>query len=422
MVTLIKNCKIYRGLEKVPFSNNELHEITIEKGIIKSIDKIAYNNESDFDKVIDAEGKLVTPPLIDPHIHLDKILINEVVRKNESGTLKEAIEIIWEKKKNYDLNDIKDRASRIIREAISNGTLYMRTHVDIDTIGGLKPLEGVLLAKEAFKDIFHLEIVAFPQEGIIKDPGCEKLMYKAMEMGADIVGGMPANEDSPEDSKKHVEIVFDIAEKFNAPIDMHVDETDDPFFRTLEMTANEIIKRNFENSVTAGHTCALSSYDKKYAEYVMEKVKKTNINMITNPVTNLMLQGRFDDYPKRRGLTRVKELVNMGVNVAYGQDCIKDTFYPLGRADMLEVGNILCHASHMSLPNELLEVFDMPLYKSQKLMGIKNYGIEVGNDANMIILDTDNEIEALRLNSDRLYVIKSGKILATTNTSKTYSF
>jgi cytosine deaminase len=418
MNILIKNSYIYSEFDSNKKTEKLLKDISIKNGKIDQILDTGNFNEGDFSKVIDAKGNLVTPPFIDPHIHLDKILINEVVRENVTGTLKEAIEIIWEKKKNYDLEDIRERAGRIIREAISHGTLYMRTHVDIDTIGGLKPLEGVLLAKEDYKDIFHLEIVAFPQEGIIKDPGCEELMYKAMEMGADIVGGMPASENCPEDSLKHVQIVFDIAEKFNCPIDMHVDETDDPFFRTLEMTADEIVSRNFQPSVTAGHTCALASYDKKYAEYVMDKVKKTGINMITNPVTNLMLQGRFDDYPKRRGLTRVKELVNLGVNVAFGQDCIKDPFYPLGSADMLEVGNILCHAAHMSLPHEILEVFDMPLFKSSKLLGLDNYGIKEGGAADLVIIDTDNPIEALRLNSDRLFVIKDGVVLASTKTDK----
>lgn len=418
MSILIKNSYIYNEFNSNKEKDKILNDIVITGG---KIDKILEGNscdESKYEQVINAKGNLVTPPFIDPHIHLDKILINEVVRENVSGTLKEAIEIIWEKKKKYELEDIRERAGRIIREAISHGTLYMRTHVDIDTIGGLKPLEGVLLAKDDYKDVFHLEIVAFPQEGIIKDPGCEDLMYKAMEMGADIVGGMPASENSPEDSLKHVQIVFDIAQKYNCPIDMHVDETDDPFFRTLEMTADEIGKRNFQPSVTAGHTCALASYDKKYAEYVMAKVKNAGIHMITNPVTNLMLQGRFDDYPKRRGLTRVKELVDLGVNVAFGQDCIKDTFYPLGRADMLEVGNILCHAAHMSLPHEILEVFDMPLFKSSKILGLKEYGINEGGSADLVIIDTDNPIEALRLNSDRLYVIKDGVVLASTKTDK----
>jgi cytosine deaminase len=180
MNILIKNSYIYSEFDSNKKTEKLLKDISIKNGKIDQILDTGNFNEGDFSKVIDAKGNLVTPPFIDPHIHLDKILINEVVRENVTGTLKEAIEIIWEKKKNYDLEDIRERAGRIIREAISHGTLYMRTHVDIDTIGGLKPLEGVLLAKEDYKDIFHLEIVAFPQEGIIKDPGCEELMYKAM--------------------------------------------------------------------------------------------------------------------------------------------------------------------------------------------------------------------------------------------------
>ncbi len=294
----------------------------------------------------------------------------------------------------------------------------MRTHVDIDTIGGLKPLEGVLAVKEKYKDIMDIEIVAFPQEGIIKNPGSEKLMWQAMEMGADIVGGMPANENTPDDSKKHIEICFDIAEKYDADLDMHVDETDDPFYRTLEILADETIKRNWQGRVTAGHTCALAAYDDHYAAYVIEKVKKAEIHMITNPVTNLMLQGRNDKQPIRRGITRVKELLEAGVNVSFGQDCIRDTFYPLGSADMLQVAMITAHAAQMSLPHELEKVFDMISYDAAKILRLENYGLEEGKDANIVILDADTINDAIRLQPTRLFVIKDGRLVAESQCQK----
>ncbi len=287
--------------------------------------------------------------------------------------------------------------------AILNGTLRMRTHVDVDTVGGMKPLKGILALREKYKDVMDLQIIAFPQEGIIKDPGCEQLMWDAMEIGADIVGGMPAQEDSPEDSKKHIEICFDIAEKYNADIDMHIDETDDPFYRTLEMLADETIKRGWEGRVTAGHTCALAAYDDHYANFVIQKVKLAKINVITNPVTNLMLQGRHDKQPIRRGITRVKELLDAGVNMSFGQDCIKDTFYPFGNADMLQVGLITAHAAQMSLPQEIEIIFDMITYNAAKILRINNYGIEVGNDGDFVILNTDNVKDAIRLQPERLY-------------------
>lgn len=385
-----------------------LVDIGVKDGRIKIISK-EINAKAD--KEINAQGNLLSPPFIDPHIHLDKVNIVDVVRPNISGTLQEAIEIIWDKKSNYTDEDIVERSEEVIKMAILNGTLKMRTHVDVDTVGGLKPLSGIVKLKEKYKDIVDLQIIAFPQEGIIKDEGCEKLMWDAMEAGADVVGGMPAHEDSPEDSKRHIEICFNIAQKYNADVDMHIDETDDPFYRTLEMLADETIKRGWEGRVTAGHTCALAAYDDHYADYVIDKVKKANINIITNPVTNLMLQGREDKQPIRRGITRVKELLEAGINVSFGQDCIKDTFYPFGSADMLQVALITAHAAQMSLPEEIEKVFDMITKDAGKILRIDNYGIEEGNPADFIILNTDNVKDAIRLQPERLYVIKAGKII-----------
>ncbi|MBP6137987.1 MAG: amidohydrolase family protein, partial [Clostridia bacterium] len=317
MSLLIQNCTL-RGREG-------LWDVYCEG---KSIAAIGQGLDRKADTTIDAKGNLLVPAFIDPHIHLDKVNILDTVRKNVSGTLTEAIEIIWDRKKTYTDEDVIERAGAVLDLALMNGTLAMRTHVDIDTIGGLKPLNGVLALRERYRDRMTLQLVAFPQEGILKDPGCDVLMEEAMKMGCDIVGGMPANENNPDDSRAHVKFCFDLAEKYNADIDMHVDETDDPFYRTLEMVADETIKRGWHGRVTAGHTCALAAYDDHYAAYVIDKVARAGIHMITNPVTNLMLQGRLDKQPIRRGITRVKELLEAGVNVSFGQDCVNDTFYP----------------------------------------------------------------------------------------------
>lgn len=405
MKTIIRNASL---------RNKEgLWDILIEDGKIKTV---SNNVRESADEEIDAQENLVVPSFIDPHIHLDKVNIVDVVRPNVSGTLKEAIEIIWDKKSNYTNEDIVNRAGDVIKRALSNGTTFIRTHVDIDTIGGLKPLEGVLAAKDKYKDVMDIQIVAFPQEGIIKDPGCEELMWQAMEMGADIVGGMPANENTPDDSKRHIEICFDIAEKYNAPMDMHIDETDDPFYRTLEMLADETIKRNWHGRVTAGHTCALAAYDDHYASYVIEKARQARVHFITNPVTNLMLQGRNDKQPIRRGITRVKELLEAGLTLSFGQDCVKDTFYPFGSGDMLQVALITAHAAQMSLPHEIDKVFDMITYDAAKILDIENYGIEEGNEANLTILDCSSVQDAIRLQPSRLYVIKNGRIVAKNRT------
>src|SRR6201996_8917888 len=252
---------------------------------------------------LDAEGRMAVGGFVEPHIHLDKALISERAPVNISGTLTEAIEILWEIKRNYTIEEIADRASRVLARAIDNGVSRLRSHVDVDPIGGIRPAEGVIRARDRFRDVIDVQIVAFPQEGIVKSPGTEALMRQAMELGVDVVGGMPFNEASREDSRRHIEIVFDIARAFDADIDMHVDETDDPEARTLEMVADLTIARGWQGRVTAGHTCALAAYPRDYADRVIARLREADVNMIANPAPHLMLQGRLDDYPKRRGVT-----------------------------------------------------------------------------------------------------------------------
>jgi len=365
-------------------------------------------------RTIDAAGRLTIPGFIEPHIHLDKVMINKDVRTNRSGTLTEAIEIIWEKKKTYTVEEIVARAGSVIESGVANGVTHIRTHVDVDTIGGLKPMEGVLAAREKYRHIVDIQIVAFPQEGILRDRGAEELMWKAMEMGADLVGGMPFNEDSPADSRRHIEIAFEIAKKHDADIDMHVDETDDPMARTLEMLADQTLINGWQGRVTAGHTCALAGYPAEYAAAVIEKVKAANLHMITNPATNLMLQGRLDIEPKRRGITRVQELLASGINVSFGQDCVRDTFYPFGRDDSLEVALLAAHAAQLSMPPQIEQVFAMPTVNAARILGLKDYGLRPGAPANAVILEAPDAAEAIRLQAPRRWVIKNGRVVAET--------
>lgn len=400
MSLLIKNAHL-RG-------NKELVDIYCVQEKIHSVGPAL---ECHADRTIDVHGMLVTPRYVEPHIHLDKVNIMESLPPNKSGTLKEAIELIWKRKQNYTVEDVVERASEVVDMALQAGTMAIRSHVDVDTIGGLKPLEGVLAVREKYKDDIYIQLVNFPQEGIIKDPGTKDLMREAMKRGCDIVGGMPANENTPADSLEHVKFCFDLAEEFDADIDMHVDETDDPFYRTLEMIADETIKRGYHGRVTAGHTCALAAYDDHYADYVMDKVKDAKINMITNPLTNLMLQGRNDKQPIRRGITRVKELLERDVRMSFGQDCVNDTFYPLGNADMLKVANVAAHAAQMSLPSEIEKVYDMITYDAAKILKLENYGLHPGDKANFVVVNADNVREAIALCPARRYVIHNGKLL-----------
>jgi cytosine/creatinine deaminase len=365
-------------------------------------------------RTIDAGGCLAVPGFVEPHIHLDKVMINRQVRTNKSGTLAEAIEIIWEKKKTRSVEDIAACAGAVIESGVANGVLHFRTHVDVDTIGGLKPLEGVLAAREKYRRIADIQIVIFPQEGILRDKGTEELMWKAMERGADVVGGMPFNEASPADSKRHIEIAFEIARHHDADIDMHVDETDDPNARTLEMLADQTLANGWQGRVTAGHTCALAAYPQEYASRVIAKVKQAGIHMITNPATNLMLQGRLDAQPKRRGITRVGELLAAGINVSFGQDNVSDTFYPFGRVDSLEVALIAAHAAHLSQPAQIEQVFAMPTANAARILGLTDYRLAPGAPADAVILDAPDAAEAIRLQASRRWVIKAGRVVAET--------
>lgn len=400
MDLLIKNARIV--------GRKALKDIGIEGERIVKIGKIRGRAR----RVINAKGMLTSPAFIDPHIHLDKCMIGDEVRPNISGTLQEAIEIIWERKRRYTVPDIVRRAGEVIQMAALNGTTRMRTHVDVDTISGLKPLKGLLEARRKFKHLMDIQIVAFPQEGILRDPGTEELLYEAMELGADLVGGMPHHERPYSKAKPHIDICFEVAKRFDADIDMHVDETDDPRSRSLEYLAEKTVAEEYQGRVTAGHTCALAAYPDDYARKVIRKVKRVDINMITNPVTNLVIQGRGDKQPVRRGITRVKELLAAGVNVTFGQDCVNDAFYPFGRADMLEVANITAHTAQLSTLDEIRTVFRMMTYNAARTLGVlHDYGA-VGKRADLVVIDAVSVKDAIRMQPDRRWVIKGGKIIA----------
>ncbi|MDI6641054.1 MAG: amidohydrolase family protein, partial [Elusimicrobiota bacterium] len=394
-------------------------EIVVDIGIKGTkIKQIAKKIREKALQEIDAEGNIVTETFIDPHIHLDKCLISDSIPKNLTGTLKESIELTWSRKRKYTTRDILQRAGEVVRWHILYGSTIIRTHVDVDTIGKLRPIEELLITREKYKNFVDLQIVAFPQEGILQDPGTEELLEKALQLAPDIiVGGMPHNEMTSHNSQKHIDICFKLAKKYNRDIDMHVDETDDPNSRTLEYLAYKTIEENYQGRVTAGHTCALAAYNDYYAAKVIELVKKAKINIITNPVTNLMIEGRLDKQPIRRGITRVKELIASGINVSYGQDCIKDAFYPTwGKADLLECGLITAHAAQFTRPEEVELLYDMITSNAAKILRVGNYGFAIGATANLNVINAKTIPEMFRTQSTRLYVIRHGKIIARTKT------
>jgi cytosine deaminase len=367
---------------------------------------------------LNVAGRLVVAAFVEPHIHLDKVSVAPLLGANRSGTLSEAIDLLHQTKSASTVDEIADRAGHVIEMAVLAGTTVIRSHVDVDTIGGLKPLHGVLKAAHEHRDICDVQVVAFPQEGIRRDPGADELMRQAMAAGAHVVGGMPHWEATPDDASAHVRFCMDLARVHDADVDMHIDETDDPSSRTFEMLVDATEAYGWQGRVTAGHCCAMAAWDAAYRANVIRRAAKARVNVITNPATNLMLQGRLDEEPRRRGLPPIKELMAAGVNVACGQDCVQDAFYPFGVADPLQVALILCHAAHLSTTDEIDAALEMIGANAASVLRLHEHGLRVGALADLVVLDADESREALRTQAVRRWVIRRGKVVAETSTSR----
>lgn len=378
----------------------------------QSIAAVGPGEASRADDVIDVQGHTVLPGFVDPHVHLDKCLLGEVMRPNESGTLQEAIEITNEFKRNYDPEEIAERATRVIEEAVRNGTTRIRVFVDVGTIGGLRPFEGLMLTKERVAGLADIEIVAFPQEGIVRDPGASDLLGDALEAGADVVGGLPWYEFTDADMREHIDTCFDLAQRFGRPIHMLVDDTDDPNSRSLEYLAVKTIRSEVPGPVSASHCGALAAYDDTYAAKVIDMVRQADVNIVSNAHISLMLAGRGDHQPVRRGITRVRELLAAGVNVASGQDDVHDPYYPFGKPDQLEVALFMSHAAHLSLPNELETVLDMVTVNAARVLGVDRYGVAAGNPADLVVVEGTSTVDLIRHRPPRRFVFKAGRLVA----------
>lgn len=398
MELLIKNALLRENKKTV--------DILISDG---KYNKIEENIKSKADEVIDAGGNLVTPTFINPHLHIDKAYTALYGRSSREETLEESIKIMHEFKRNYTPEEVKKRAVRAIKDSVKYGATKIRANVDIDTICGLTALEGCLLAREETAEIAEVELVAFPQEGIFRDPGTEKLMYKAMEMGADIVGGMPAAEWIAEKAKEHVDLVFKIAQKYNADIDMHMDQTKDPFAQAMEYTAFKSMELGYQGRVTGGHCTSLAYQNDAHAKKVIELLKLAEFNVCVNPQV-LAIMG-VDPEPRTRGITRVRELVEAGVNVATAQDTICDGFHIYGTGDPLDYGLLMAYQAQYNSTSKAKIIYDMITYNAAKIMRLDNYGIEVGYPADFNIVYAERESEALRKRASRL-VFKKGKLIA----------
>jgi cytosine deaminase len=305
-----------------------------------------------------------------------------------------------------------ERAVRAIHDEIGFGTGAIRNHVDVGETAGLRLCEGILAAREQTRELIDIQIVTFPQDGVIRDAGAIDRMREALRMGCDLVGGIAHYERTPRDSQRQIELLFDLAEEFDCNIDCHIDETDSPESRCVEYLAAETIQRGWQGRVTASHVCALSSYEPVHAAKVIGLLAEAQMHVVTNPGVNLHLQGRFDTYPKRRGLTRVRELLAAGVNVSAGQDCIKDPFYPMGTGQMLDVAHLLVHADHLSSPKQIEAAMDAITVNPARSMHKQEYGTDVGSRADLVILPVESVHEAVRRRPRPLAVLKAGSQVA----------
>ncbi len=363
---------------------------------------------------IQVGGKLVSPPFVESHIHLDSALTAGEPRWNQSGTLFEGIEIWRDRKQSLTPEDVKTRALATLKHQAQQGVLFVRTHADVSETN-LVALKALLEIRDEVKDWITVQVVAFPQDGLYGHPRNEGLMETALQLGADAVGGIPHYEMTREDGVRSVQRIFELAQKYDRRIDIHCDEIDDDQSRFLEVVAAWATRTGLGSRVTASHTTAFSSYNNAYAFKLMGLLNRSGINFIANPLINITLQGRTDTYPKRRGVTRVKELWQQGLNVSLGHDCIQDPWYSLGTGNMLPVAAMAIHACHMTGTDEIDACFDMVTTNAAKTLKVEDhYGIAPGSPANLIVLDADSPYDAIRRQATVTHVISRGKLLAKT--------
>jgi len=362
---------------------------------------------------IDAGGRLVSPPFVDPHFHMDATLSLGLPRLNQSGTLLEGIALWGELKPLLTPEAVMERALRYCDLAVAQGLLSIRTHVDVST-APLVGVEALLEVRRRVAPYIDLQLVAFPQDGLYRAAGAEENLLRALDMGVDVVGGIPHFERTMDDGARSVKRLCEIAADRGLQVDLHCDESDDPMSRHIETLAAETTRLGLGSRVVASHATAMHSYDNYYASKLIPLIAESGMHVVPNPLINITLQGRSDTYPRRRGLTRVAELRAAGVNVAFGQDCTMDPWYPLGSADMLEVAHMGIHAAPMTAREAMAWAFDSVTLGGAAAMGLPDPTVRVGGPANMVLLQARDRIEAVRMKATRLAVIRGGKVLART--------
>ena len=393
----------------VIYGFDNANEILVDNGVIKAIGK----DLGPADTVIDLNGKLVIAPYVDPHLHLDYVYtLSELGQEGAgSGTLFEAIEM-WPKfKETLTVESVKKLALKGIKDEVSQGVQYIRTHIDV-TDPKFTALKAMLELREELKDIVDIQIIAFPQQGMYTYKGGRDLVEEALKMGADIVGGIPHYEPAREFGEKSLHDIVELALKYDKLIDVHCDETDDPQSRFVELLNALVLMEDYGEKTTASHTCSFGSADNSYAYRMLDLFKKSKMNFIACPTENAYLQGRQDTYPKRRGLTRVKEFLENGINVAFAQDSINDPWYPMGNGNMMNILDNGIHLAQIMSPEDIKTNLNLITYNGARCLNIQDrYGLDVGKDANFIVLDGDSPFDVIRNRAGVLASIRKGEYL-----------
>ncbi len=363
--------------------------------------------------VLEGQGLLLSPPFVDAHFHLDATLSGGLPRVNQSGTLLEGIALWGELKPLLTQEALVERALQYCDWAVAKGLLAIRSHVDICD-DRLLAVEALLHVRGCVKPYLDLQLVAFPQDGLLRSPNALANLKHALDKGVDVVGGIPHFERTMSDGAQSVRLLCELAAERGLRVDMHCDESDDPLSRHIETLALETQRLGLQDRVTGSHLTSMHSMDNYYVSKLLPLMREARVHAVANPLINITLQGRHDSYPKRRGMTRVPELLAAGINVGFGHDCVMDPWYPLGSGDMLEVAQMGLHVAQMTSQAQMRACFDAVTVNNARILGLEGYGLEVGCQADFVLLQARDVIEAIRLRATRLAVVRRGQVIART--------
>jgi cytosine deaminase len=383
-------------------------DIAVAGGRIAAVER---GIAADAGRIIDAEGHLVSPPFVDAHFHLDATLSLGMPRLNRSGTLIEGIALWGELKPLLTHEAVLERALRYCDLAVSQGLLAIRSHVDVCD-DRLLAVDALLEVKRKVAPYLHLELVAFPQDGYFRSPTAAANLERALDRGVEVVGGIPHFERTMADGAASVRALCEIAAARGLRVDLHCDETDDPLSRHIETLVCEAQRLGLNGRVAGSHLTSMHSMDNYYVSKLLPLMAEAGVAAIPNPLINIVLQGRHDTYPKRRGMTRVPEMRAQGINVAFGHDCVMDPWYSLGSADMLDVAHMALHLAHMTSREAMRYCYDAVTSNAATAMGLEGYGLDVGCNGDLVVLQAADPIEAIRLKARRLFVVRRGKVIA----------